>query len=160
MILRDLESANQPREIYQRRAEQTARKTKELIAHAERFVIVGILNDFQAARAKQLYWKSLGVAALLEDEVADRIKLSRDQRKEVATRYKTMRLYEQSPPSGDLAELTDQLRNPDPTVAAAAQAAIQNAHDDVESQVWDVLDPEQVGRFEELLEEKIRRRRK
>ncbi len=62
---------------------QGDRLRASIVAHAEAIALEGILSADQAEFSKRLLWARLGVPALVDPELAARLKLSREQREQL-----------------------------------------------------------------------------
>ena len=138
-----LDSLNHRPAHLDRRMNQSELKRKEIVAHAEKIALMGILDDQQAELVKRLIWKSNREGSFEDDELAARLRLTREQRQEIGRR---MAEYKRAGGPPDIIAMpgTELAEKVDSEWRARVSAARQS--------LWDVLDPSQIERFERLIE--------
>jgi hypothetical protein len=73
-------------DLLDRLSQRGQRLRASAVAHAELLALGAVLDPDQAERARRLLWRERGVEALLDPELAARLRLSREQREQVIER--------------------------------------------------------------------------
>jgi len=153
-LLRGLDAATPPPDLSERLSERGLQERERIVAHAETLVSLGILTPKQLEVAKRDIWRELGSRALLDSELAARIRLSPQQREEIAARLaRTRRIQEES--DATIGALRARTFEDGGRIALEADREIRRRTDEADSLVWDVLDESQLARLEAILHSKV-----
>jgi hypothetical protein len=153
-LLRGLDAAEPPPDLAERVSERGMQHTNRIIAQAETMAMVGILTKVQVEKSKRRLWRCLGSRALLDPELASRLRLTPEQMDEIAIRIANKRRT---------TEAADTTLGPyrslvvtDRVLARQADAEIRRRINEADGLIWDVLAPFQENKLEELLMAKPR----
>jgi hypothetical protein len=149
-MLRGLDGKKPPIDLADRVSDRGREWTKRIIAHAEAMVTRGLLTPVQAEASKRRLWRQMGSRALLDRELASRLRLTREQVDEIAIRVANKaRVTEDSDRNlGPFRALV--LTNME--LARQADREIRRRIVQADGLIWDVLDPFQMDRLEELVQ--------
>ncbi|HEY2156441.1 MAG TPA: hypothetical protein VGH33_12475 [Isosphaeraceae bacterium] len=128
-----------------RRHQQLRDRNKAAADGADRILLMGILNERQCEMLRRLRWKMMRETALYEPDLADRLKLSREQRRELVRR------------KANKAEVD--ARNQTAGLSVGKDSAgedlvwreIRERRDAAVALIWDVLEPDQMTTLETML---------
>ncbi len=127
-----------------------------IAAHAEEIALEAVLTPEAAELAKRELWRSRGLHALLDPELAARLRLTRSQRTELADALKArievyhnvVRTHPPLPPVAsppDVVEAFEQRRKEE----------LAKKVDDLDQPIWEILNPSQLRALAGLLNKPV-----
>ena len=131
--------------------DRATRQREVVVGHAETILRLAILTPDQAERFERAYWATLGWPALLDDRLASRLGLSKEQRSLIAEILANkdrvaeemdrsigwLRMHTRTPEEAERAKSVDKL--------------IRSRISEAEQDIWDVLNPGQVSKLGRLV---------
>jgi hypothetical protein len=159
-LLRGVDAIKPPPDLAERVSARGMQHRRAVIAHAESIARRAILTPAQVEPSLRRLWRGVGTRALLDPELASRLRFRRDQREEIAARIANKDRVRQEADNtlGPLRLVHD---NGGQTAREAA-TEIRRRAEEADRLVWDVLDPLQLDTLELLMNSKVplpRRRR-
>ncbi len=133
-----------------RRLKESETKRKAIASSADRIALFGILDPEQAELVKRMAWRSNRLGALQDDELAARLRLDREQRREIARRLAELAQVQAQP--APLRPVTKSSSADEIEAANRAYREQASRMDAAAQSVWNVLDPSQVERWDRLME--------
>lgn len=117
------------------------------VAEAETDLLQGILTEEQAEMFKRVNWNSLGTDALVDPELAERLQLTRTQRRRLRQLIAERPLLLTKVQNENFEALAK-----DSPVAAEAFADFEAYRDTLDRSIWGVLTPAQSARWARIKE--------
>jgi hypothetical protein len=126
--------------------DENRKRRADAIEVGDRFILLSILGPAQAEILKRFRWKAMGVDALQDPELAERLQLSREQRRLLKQRATILEqvVKEESTPVKDLAKDSPELGEHHRRGANRVNEALQF--------IRDVLSPEQVELLNRIID--------
>lgn len=154
-LTRGLDAASPPPDLEDRLSENGMLRMNRIVRHAEIVAQLGILTPTQAEAAKKQMWVDLGARALLDPEVAARLRLRPEQKEEVAARIDRKRRIRENA-EVMTAEARWQVFGTGGKAAREADLEVRRIAREADDFIWDALEPSQVDRLEKLLGTKVK----
>ncbi len=157
-VMRGLEDRNPPIDDLADRLDDRGRRLRtSVIAHAESVAARAILTPDQLESYLKFYWKSAGVEALLDSELAHRLKLTHAQRTEISSRIEAELSFVNQAHANLIPDLDNNLvrqlhGEPGSTDQMnLLKREMQSLSNEGDAVIWSVLSPAQLKEAEQIL---------
>lgn len=158
-LLRGLDAAVLPSDMADRLSDRGVERRNQIVLHAEAIARLGILTPAQVEKSNKLRWKQQGSMALLDPELGARLRLSPEQREEIANRLANKRRV-QEVSDRTLGMLRSKVYGDDARIGREADLEVRRRIDQADDLVWDVLDPIQMDTLVKLVNPNVSPRRR
>jgi hypothetical protein len=133
-----------------RLSDQGKRIRANIVAHAEEVALRAVLTPEEAEPAKRQVWRDRGLHALLDPELAARLRITRTQREELV---ESLEARPEVLEEGGFGFINDGVRPAQ--VAGVPMAAYEQKIAELDQPIWEILSPSQLRALAGLLDKPV-----